>query len=676
VAVWEKNAPRIFAFLSLIVLFLLPLTALADEPVTSQDVQTLAQRAKLVAEAFMQKSFQLRMQYEYGGDFLSAIDRESLRELAESTAADLEQIANDQRKLKRQIEDYRDGDWEQRYGATGLWRQLHNNIYATELAKCQIDYYSALAAEQPKRNQILLKILGRIDSLNQAYKQPGPTIIKGKVLALLGMTQPSYKTLAVREFESFAEYSNILRPANAAVEKIKLTGLTEPNELNALVKILGQSSFDTYPELILSLMFLQRRYDPDGLEETLKIWPQAQSILGSLVLADLSDQIARRQDLEEISLLEAELAAYAAWQEKPYEYRELLEHLAESEKTRTPLTLYVAAVSLAESEPARSAGLLIEAAALQQKQPNELLELFPAQIASQASYLAYNIFTYEPNQCQIVLEVFDSYAALAKDKMLEELEYLYAAVLKDCGRVDKSTELLQKIAEKSSGHWAEAAKLELIAQTIRRKKYEPQQINDLLERFKNSIAQSRDCDYAPEAMQLLTEAVGAFEQFAEDDSDFVSNCKELARFCFDCLEGNPKQKAALLLVEVSVFQLPQQSALADFEQLLESLAEDNMRDDVDFIRCSARLAIAQQKFDTAAKLWSKIAQITKDDTTAARPRTWKWWRAKYYELYCWVNYDPAKKQQITHNIEVLRNSFENTPLFWAEKLDRLKQEIK
>ncbi|MCJ7692828.1 MAG: hypothetical protein MUO22_05380, partial [Sedimentisphaerales bacterium] len=488
--------------------------------------------------------------------------------------------------------------------------------------------------------------------------------------------QLSYKTLAIKEFDAFADYSDMLRPANAAVEKIKLTGLAEPNELNALVEVLGQSSYDTYPELILSLMFLQRRHDPAGLEETLKIWPQAQGILGPLVLADLSDQIARRQDLEEISSLEAELAAYAAWQEKPYEYRELLERLAESEKTRTPLTVYVAAVSLAESGPARSAGLLIEAAYLQQKQPNELLELFPAQIASQASYLAYNLFTYEPNQCQIVIDVFDSYAALAKGKMLEELEYLYATVLKDCGRVDKSTELLQKIAEKSSRHWSEAAKLELIAQTVRGKKYEPQQINDLLEGFKNSIAQSRDCDYAPEAMQLLAEAVGTMEQFAEDDSGFVSNCKELARFCFDCLEGNLKQKAALLLVEVSAIQLPQQIALADFEQLLESLAEDNMRDDVDFIRCSARLAIAQRKFDTAAKLWSKIAQITKDDTTAAGTRTWKWWRAKYYELYCWANHDLAEKQQITHNIEILRNSFDDIPLFWAEKLDRLKWEIK
>jgi len=676
VAVWEKNTPRTFAFLLLMVLFLLPLTALADEPATSQDVQTLARRADLAAEAFMQESFQIRMQYEYSGDFLRAIDRESLRELAESAAAGLQQIANDQRKLKRQIEDYRGGDWEQKYGATGLWRQLHNDIYATELAKSQIDYYSALAAEQPKRNEILLKILGRIDSLNQTYKQPGPTIIKGKVLALLGTTQPSYKTLAIKEFESFAEYSDILRPANAAVEKIKLTDLAEPNELNALVEILGQSSFDTYPELILSLMFLQRRHDPDGLEETLKIWPQAQSVLGSLALADLSHRVTTKQDLLQISAIEAELAAYAAWQEKAYECRELLGRLAENEKTRTPLTVYVAAVSLAESEPARAAGLLLEAAALQQKQPNELLELFPAQIASQASYLAYNLFTYEPNQCQIVIEVFDSYAALAKDKMLEELEYLYAAVLKGCGQVDKSTELLQKIAEQSSGHWAEAAKLELIAQTIRGKKYEPQQINDLLERLNNSIAQSRDCDYAPEAMQLLAEAVGTMEQFAEDDSGFVSNCKELARFCFDCLEGNPKQKAALLLVEVSVFQLPQQIALADFEQLLESLAEDNMRDNVDFIRCSARFAIAQQKFDTAAKLWSKIAQITKDDTTISGTRTWKWWRAKYYELYCWANYDPAKKQQITHNIEVLRNSFDDIPLFWAEKLDRLKQEIK
>ena len=658
------------------VLFLLPLAALADEPATSRDVQALAQRAELAADTFMQKSFHLRMQYEYSGRFLNPLEKGKLSELAENTSQSLKQIANDQRKLKQQIEDYQGGDWEQRYGVTGLWRQLHNNIYATEMTKCQIDYYSAVAAEQPERNEILLKILNQIDSLNQTYKQTGPTIIKGKVLAMLGTLQPSYKTLAMKEFEAFAEYSDILRPVSAEIEKVKLANSVEPTRIESLVEILGQSSFDTYPELILSLMFLQRRHDADGLEESVKIWPQAQSILGSLALADLSDRITIGQDLTQTGAIEADLAAYAAWQERPYEYVDLLGRLAENEKTRTALTVYVAAVSLAESEPARSAGLLIEAANLQQKQPSELLELFPAQIASQASYLAYNLFTYEPNQCQIVLEVFDTYAGLAKDRMLKELEYLYAVVLKDCGRVDKSTELLEKIAGQSFGHWAESAKLELIAQTIREGKYEPQQINGLLEQFKNSIAQIRDCDYVPEAMHLLGEAVAGFEEFVENDSGFVSNYKDLARFCFDCPEGDPKQKAALLFVEVSVFEPQQQEALADFEQLLESLDEDDMHDSLDFIRCSARLALAQRKFDTAAKLWSKIAQITKDDTAAEGTRSWKWWRAKYYELYCWANHDPAQKQQIMHNIEVLRNSFGEIPPFWGEKLDRLKREIK
>jgi hypothetical protein len=152
------------------------------------------------------------------------------------------------------------------------------------------------------------------------------------------------------------------------------------------------------------------------------------------------------------------------------------------------------------------------------------------------------------------------------------------------------------------------------------------------------------------------------------------NCKKLAQFCCDCLEGQLKQRAGLLLVEISVFPATRtEKELSGFEEMLHNIAKAGLSNDIDFIRCRARVLAEQGKFHKAAELWSEIAKIRKEELASSNRRSWKWWRARFYELACLAELPQANKQQLRHIIEVLENSFSDIPPLWAEKLSLLKQ---
>ncbi|MHC4573999.1 MAG: hypothetical protein ACYS76_07690 [Planctomycetota bacterium] len=185
------------------------------------------------------------------------------------------------------------------------------------------------------------------------------------------------------------------------------------------------------------------------------------------------------------------------------------------------------------------------------------------------------------------------------------------------------------------------------------------------------------CRHVPEAMELLWAVIDRVDELAGNDSTLMTNCKELSQICHDCLSSKEKQQAALLLVEISTFLTEEsEKRLPYAEMLLDSAAENGLYDDVDFIRCRARLLTRHGKFDEAARLWRKIAQIRKTESAPPNQRGWKWWRAKYYELYCRAKHPQTDKASLSHTIEVIENSFRDIPPLWAQKLNSLIGEIK
>ena len=720
----------------------------ASSAEVGEDIDNLAETSKWTADTFMRKSFALRMEYEYNGRFLKPDNRGRLYKLAKTAGENLGVVAKSQEELKRQIENYPGDDWESKYGATSLWRKLSGQWHRTVLSKYEIDLCAAISSERPL--PALQEILGRINSLKQIYDTAYLQFLKAKTLGLLSRMDATYEGAADREFNALGVRSDIFHSTafKAEIERWKLLGVTEAGQLSRLTEELVQSEYGGDIELVLSLAFLQRRYDTNAFGEIIRLWPQTEDFLGDLILSRLSVSQPSEQVLGEITVLEAELAVEAARRKGIGDYQGLLEQLIIIDKFQTAFIMYTTAVTIAESEAAKAVGLLVEASKLQSVRKSGRLEIPAYKIAEQAGQLGYNLFLKDRVNCRLALGAFENHQGLIGDKNDEELEYLYAVVLNGCGRRGESKELLEKISIRGAGTRWSRAKLDLIIRAIQQGKLDERgrellarQLNDLivecrrreereveteatgiycqllfeagdeksaqkilaipggaettgeagLDIFKSKALQQLNrleeaskvlvgvvrrghCEYSDEVLELLgeiAEQVDMLELRAEDFVEMMRDCKNLAEFAYGCKEG---REAGILLAEITVFAAEGNGELSNVEDFVGKLSVKSDGDDVDLLRCRGRLLCKQGEFEEASWFWSQIARIRKDEGSSAKRQSWKWWRAKYYELFCWVNGSGGKKEDVAHTIEVLENSYEQIPPLWGGKLGLLKQQ--
>jgi hypothetical protein len=655
----------------------------ADALPGAEDIEATAKEVRLISDTFFQQSFELRMQYEYSGKFLTQKDKENLRELAKRASDDLHTIAENQRKLKHQIEDYQGEDWDERYGVTGLWRKLSTGLYATKLAKYEIDYYFGLAVDWSILNKTLQELREEVISLDTVFSSTNSRLLRAKILALAKIDS-AWNISATDILNSLMDQANVPEAIyfRAAIERLKLAHLVTPEPLDSLAQKITQSSCSDDFELVLSLASLRRRYDPNGLEKTVSLWPQTEDFLSSLALSDLSYRFTTKQqteqNLQQISVFEAELAAQAARKNEAKDHKTLLDYLSSTEKFQTPLILYVTALAFADTSPAKAVNLLVKASKLAQSEQSDKLNVEPFKISEQAARLAYNLFAEDSTHCELVLEAFENYIKIGGDQIDRELEYLYSSALNDCGFSEESKELLRKIANRPTGRWRNRARFELTVNAIRQKQYnDPEQKSGLLRQFSGLIVENKDCEHVEAVKELLSEVVGEIEAYELKTGDFTKmmrDFKKTAHFCYEC---SPDQQSGLLLVEACVLTAGKdKEKLSEAEKLLDNITRNIDVNDVDFVRCRASLLGEQDKFDQAAELWAQVAEMRKSQLTATNQRSWKWWRAKFYELRCWAQCPQTKKKDVLHTIEVLENSFVDIPALWAEKLNLLKQQIK
>jgi hypothetical protein len=157
----------------------------------------------------------------------------------------------------------------------------------------------------------------------------------------------------------------------------------------------------------------------------------------------------------------------------------------------------------------------------------------------------------------------------------------------------------------------------------------------------------------------------------------LNACERLSRYCFNCLDGIERRRAGIFLAESIILNAQTQTReLNNTEKLLEQLNTQTGREDIDLLRCRARLYAAQQKFDEAAEIWKKIADVKKLQAAQTDIESWQWWRAKYHQLYCLSKTANADAEKLTHTIDVLLNSYNNIPAPWDKKLHKLMENLK
>ncbi len=692
------NLKRSLLFLGL----LISLSNPADGVVTVDDVNSLSQRATQVSDKFYTDSFKLRMKYEFNEQLLTDAGKKQLLDSSKQASDQLAQTIEKQKNFKKQIEDYDGDDWDQKYGLSGIWRKLAQDIYISTLSKCQIDLY--IAAVSTKDQKLLLQnIITQIDSTSQRQNSTYLQLLKAKVSVMLGKESP--------------------------------------DRLYTLTEQLFASNSEQDIELVLSLAFLQRRYAPASFEKTLQQWPRIEDFLASLILEELFYDFEQNSKLEQTTVLDAELAAMAAWKQQASNYKNLLSFLSDQEKFQKPLILYVTAAALAESSPNDSIDLLIRASRLQQQQKSDRLNLTPEKIAKQAAQLASSYYSKDQLNWIAASAAFENYYAIGGKNADEYLGQLLYLAFKNPTAENKK--LAEKIAGKSNGQWRNAARLELIKIAIEdpqhknkekllkklnalskkfseaNQTYDPLRIESIalychlllespdkasaqkvldtlaetgtIDNINMQISRSRAlsllgqmdesvvcmllavepnyCEYLSWASELLWaifDKVEMTELAAADFTQMMRNCKKLAQVCYNCSHGRERFEFGLFLAQSGLFLVTDADRLSAIGKLLDEITKDDSQS-VDLLRCRAGLLTAQGKHKEAADSWTRVCEIR-------NKRSWKWWRAKFYELDSFSKSSPGQRDTALHAIEVLEATFADIPPLWAEKLGQLGEQ--
>ncbi len=725
----------------------------SDNLPAGEDINSLAQNAKVTRDTFFADSYQMRLRYEYAGKFPAPADCNELKKIAGTARDRLWAIAHSQQQLIQKIEDYQEPDWEEKYGVTGLWRKLSTNILTTRFYKCEVDYCRALTEQWPEKNEILNNLLGEIKSLEKAFSSADLLILKARTYGLLASTNPTYNILAKKHFDSLAERFDIGKDKAfwAEIERINLLGEKQQGHLEKLSREPAFSNRQYDTELILKIALLQRRMrQMQGFERTVTTWPRIQDFVGFLILEDLYNRNSERQlnkkSLQKLSVIEAELAANAAWKDDAKNYVPLLTTLTQSEKFQTALILYVTASKLSQSSPATATELLIKASQSQQQQQSRFLKLAADKIAEQAANYALQLFNQGKIDCYLAIKAFDNYQQITNEKTNDELQYYHVNILEDCNEKDKADKLLENLATTSKGIYGKTARFDLIINKIKQKELTEEEVlkylgelrelisdfnsrdkkegelreqavkiycsrlldfgrketaENVLEfldtvkqfgfaeaalfkskalgqcgRFKDAVkymteaVDFNDCQLGRDAIELVRNLISQIDEF-ESESEFLGNCKKLAEYGYNCFEI---AENGLMLVEISILTAnKRKDELSEIEQLLKTVENLESVNEHILSRCRARLLTKQGRFSEAAELWSQINKTLTVSSASANTRSRQWWRAKYYELYCWSRLPDTKKDDVLHNIEVLENSFTAIPQLWAEKLSLLKQ---
>lgn len=670
-----------------LVLLTISLPAIAAESLpTTQDINDADQEAKQIYNSFLAQTFTIRMQYEYSGRFLNPQDKDTLYKAAQQASANLEQIANTQTAMKQAIESYQKDDWEVLFGQTGLWRKLAADLLKTQIGKLEIDY-----------------CLVRISDKFQG--QAG---------------QEFFKQRAKYDLGQCASLKNSL-------EKIKDLGPSEPNELEEAARSLGKSDCYDNPEMLLLLAILQSKYAPASLQTTLSRSPQTIDLLGKIILADISSDA----NFDSLNPVTAELAAYSARTANPSAYKELLLALSDINKFKTPMVLYAAGISVADSAPQKAVKLLINASELQQKKKYWLFDVETDRTAEQAAQLAYDSFTQKNVDCNLAIAAFDNYTRIVSNKITEQMQYLYGELLFDCGKTKEASETFTKLSDASKTIWRDKASLQLLKIKIddAPAKNLPQLRQFILNNtgqddqkrllrleamdiYCRAILGSDINDSAAQVLNLLDTAEKTpglrYDLFKAQALYQLGRLEESARYMSKAVIEDSNSSAGLAAQiasdTIDKIELWQKDA-NDFNELLQNcdtlaefartsadapqtnllLAEVSilngktsvtafpLTDDTISLRVQARLLMHEEKFEQSAKLWAKIAELRRNETPAQTQKSWHWWQAKFYELNCLAGPPSADKQNIAHVIDVLCGSNPRIPAPWAEKLDILKQ---
>jgi len=642
----------------LILFFLFSFLSIANSNLpTADDINAITLKANEIINRFWLDSFELRMHYEFAGKILKENDRLKLSELSENAAHDIDKIIQKQQKLNELIENYEGDDWEKRYGQTDLWRRLDYSYLKAKSDQCLIDSYRTLSTEASQRDEIIKQVILRVKEIKHSF------ISKARALALIAVLKPEYKEAALKELGYFIFYSDIYRPIAAKIEEIKLQNSADPCEIRAQIETIEKYYSGDYKELLIQLIILQRKHDFDSYIKTIGRYPGIKSFFCQLI----SHSILNDPDFE-IKIKEAEMLAEFSLLTNPQKYQNVLKQLQQNDDFNSSLIDFAAAMAILDLDKPKAVKLMVKASQSHNKKPNPFIKIDAVEIARQAAISGYDLYLKDHNYVEASASAFYNYRKLAGEKIDEDIQWQF--VLMHINDFDAATgySMLRDI-QKRRGKYSKRATLFLAAEQVRKGVFkEVKQRQYLLQQFAELLVSNYDCFFYREAYGLVEDTLLQIELYTED-ANMISNCRKIAEFINQC-DDQPQTK--LLLAE-TILLCPENKQIEQAQNLIRQAEQKDKTENLQLIRCQARLNQEADRLGKAALLWGKIA-ASLDKAKDNKTINWLWWRAKYYQFEC--AYKAGENpEDISHVIDVLTATHTDIPAPWAAKLGELQQKV-
>jgi hypothetical protein len=707
--------------------------------IASGSVRERSAQIVLVEETinqFMQESLELRLKYEYRGSFFEAKEREMMLSLSLKGSERLGRLYEVLKKKQAGIEAYEGDDWDELYGVTGEWRDTVRAGEMSVFFKSEIDFFTAIALEGVERGKLLGEIVRRCQSGEGLFGSLDGKVLYAKTIAEQDVSKAKVVIDSVIAGSDLSERAyfeaQILRlkldeevrlsEIKKIVEELGSSKFREDFELNVKPAFLALNAGSS--ELLL---------------EVIRRWPETETFLGRLFLEEITEgrEKDKRGDVFKVNL--AVKAALAEGVDKykdiilrlceEQEYRNSLvlycagEACVDSEPIKA-IEYYLQSVKGRNEgievefrvDRASAARKAAELACRLYRENTQYTDVCEAtlkeylQITGERADGALEYFYVgilekcgkEEEAVKLLNEIAEGGGSYWQRASLDLILNKLREGVEDAKEKNEIKKQLEKLAGSESQVKVEAVRFYCELELESEDEESADRALSMLARvgsrggMEEAILKGRalrilgrcdegalvmaawvdpnDCRMAEEAILILSKVLEEVEDhsFQLGNRDiFLNECKATADYCIGCLEGQMKDAAGLIWAEFALLGKSDDETLRRIECLL---AGQEKADNAAVLRCRARLLSKQGNFGESARIWGQICSL-KEGSEKTGKRSRHWWQAKYNQLYCLSKHKATEFEEIRRSIEIMENSFEEIPVFWAKKLKALEEEM-
>ncbi len=671
-----------------------------------------------------------------GADALSHRERSRLLNAVSVYSMKIKSLLLTQQSLKKRIEQYPGDDWDQEFAETGLWSGLNKSLVNTTLLKLNIEYPKILLSNRDLKEKLVLAQLKTISSLEKNNESFSFIAYKAKLYSELAYSNNRFYKESLRLNRSVVAGvgANSWLHFASALELIKLKD-KQVATIEKVYNEFADSKYADSIFMNLKLALTAFLYcDNDELsDKILTTHPKVAPLFCDIVLRASKSNRWRRlgkiSSVDKFSPFSGDCISYAILNSDSSDNLELAQKIAQNRPNA--LTLYVQAHCVMEKTSDSSTALKLLIFASKMDCPRKWLDanFSKEKLSRIACEYAFDKLRESSSLGDLALEALQNYQENLGRKIDESLEYSLASLLLDSKPI-QAQEILRDIAERNSKFSAQAkfdlalyqlgtsSKLDqnkaiknlksLLKKTQDKKSYTQgvllysylvldENLEDRYLDVLNCLDDSRaeyTLELASAHAQILLrlnrveEAICGYSDFIEDNSEIDAlTIKELVFALmqrYESIVAKAEDRDSLISCARKLLSRVLEKTPSDCESMLlltelNILADSKVETFPDChnnstlaLRCRAREKQIENKYDEAASLWADLAISLKDKNKPDSSQSWQWWRAKYYQIYCYSLSSDFDSEKLKHAISVLLASAMQKENLWQYKMLELR----